>query len=109
MAGRNPLVSFCEHSKDEALVSAGGMSEGFVFEGQSKHVLKLPTLHVHGLRDEGLHLHRKLLKEYCDSKSADVVEWDGEHRVPIKWVDVKPIREWIYKTARREGIMVSEV
>lgn len=106
MAGRNPLVSLGEYSKDPALVSAGQMSEGFEYEGISPHILRLPTLHVHGLMDEGLHLHRKLLRQYCDPQTADVIEWDGGHRIPIKWEDVKPITEWIYRTARREGVVI---
>ncbi|PIA97178.1 Esterase LovG [Cercospora beticola] len=107
-AGRNPLVSFGEYSRSEALVSAGQLSEGFVFEGTSPHILKLPTLHVHGLRDNGLHLHRRLLKQYCDPETSEVVEWDGDHRVPIKSTDVKPIKDWVYDIARKEGIPLRE-
>lgn len=105
LAGRNPLVSFGEYSRSPALVSAGGLSEGFVYEGQSPHILRLPTLHVHGLGDAGLHLHRRLREQYCDAQMSEVVEWDGDHRVPIKWKDVQPIKEWVYKIARRDGVI----
>ncbi|EMC99631.1 hypothetical protein BAUCODRAFT_145028 [Baudoinia panamericana UAMH 10762] len=106
LAGRSPLVSFCEYSKSPACVSAGAISEGFHYEGESPHVLRLPTLHVHGLNDGGLHLHRKMLKQYHDPKTSTVIEWDGTHRVPIKKVDVEPIVEWIYKTAGEQGVKV---
>ncbi|KAF2214367.1 hypothetical protein CERZMDRAFT_95639 [Cercospora zeae-maydis SCOH1-5] len=108
MAGRNPLVSFGEYSHSEALVTAGGLSEGFVYNGESPHILKVPTLHVHGLRDAGLQLHRRLLKQYCDPETSDAIEWDGDHRVPIKTTDVKPIKDWVYGIARREGISLVE-
>lgn len=104
LAGRSPLVSFCDYSKSEACVQPGAVSEGFKFEGVSPHILKLPTLHVHGLADPGLHLHRKMLRQYCDPRSSEVIEWDGNHRVPIKKTDVLPIVEWIYKRAEEAGV-----
>jgi hypothetical protein len=47
-------------------------------------LLRLPTVHMHGLRDGGLAMHRDLLDRCCVGESAAVVEWDGDHRVPIK-------------------------
>ncbi|KAI5361720.1 Putative serine hydrolase FSH, alpha/Beta hydrolase [Septoria linicola] len=105
LAGRNPLVSFGEYSRSPALVPAGGLSEGFEYDRQSPHILRLPTLHVHGLGDAGLHLHRRLREQYCDPDTSEVVEWDGDHRVPIKWKDVQPIKEWVDKIARKEGLL----
>lgn len=106
LAGRSPLVSFCEYSKSPALVSAGQISEGFHYEGESPHVLRIPTIHVHGLNDQGLHLHRKMMKQYHDPKAVTLIEWDGIHRVPIKKVDVEPIAAAIYKVAREQGVDV---
>ncbi|CAK3968810.1 Hypothetical predicted protein [Lecanosticta acicola] len=106
LAGRSPLVSFCEFSRSPALCQPGAMSEGFRFEGTSPHILSLPTLHVHGLNDPGLHLHRKLLRQYCDAKTSRVLEWDGNHRVPIKKTDVEPICAEIYRMAREGGVDV---
>ena len=82
------------------------MSEGFNYEGESPHILRLPTLHVHGLADPGLHLHRRLLKQYCDESTATVLEWDGNHRVPIKKTDVEPICKEILRIAREQGVQV---
>ena len=106
LAGRNPLVSFCEYSKSPALVDAGGVSEGFQYDGDSPHKVRLPTIHVHGLADAGLHLHRKLLNQYHDTKTATVIEWDGAHRVPIKKVDVEKITTEVYRIAREQGVKV---
>lgn len=106
LAGRSPLVSFCEYSRSPACVQPGAMSEGFSYEGESPHILRLPTLHVHGLADPGLHLHRRLLKQYCDESTATVLEWDGNHRVPIKKTDVEPICKEVLRIAREQGVQV---
>lgn len=106
LAGRSPLVSFCQHSRHAALVTPGQISEGFDYPHASPHVLRLPTIHVHGLNDNGLHLHRKMLKQYHDAESATVIEWDGTHRVPIKKTDVERITEEIYRVAREQGVKI---
>ena len=104
LAGRSPIVSFSEYSKSEACVDAGAVSEGFKFEGKSPHVLRLPTIHVHGLQDQGIHLHRKMLEQYHDPATSTVIEWDGNHRVPIKKVDVEKITKEIYRIAKEQGV-----
>ncbi|KAF2766320.1 hypothetical protein EJ03DRAFT_180168 [Teratosphaeria nubilosa] len=106
LAGRSPLVSLSDFTISPACVRAGEISEGFHFEGESPHVLRLPTIHVHGLNDPGLHLHRKMLKQYHDPKTSTVLEWDGNHRVPIKKTDVDPIVREIYRIAREQGVNV---
>ena len=106
LAGRSPLVSFCEHSRHPALVMPGQVSEGFDYPHPSPHVLRLPTIHVHGLSDAGIHLHRKMLRQYHDEKSATVIEWDGAHRVPIKKTDVEKITDEIYRVAREQGVKI---
>lgn len=108
LAGRSPLVSFSELSRHPALVNPGAVSEGFDYPHPSPHVLRLPTIHVHGLADAGLHLHRKMLRQYHDEKSATVIEWDGAHRVPIKKTDVEPIAREIYRIAREQGVVLPE-
>nr|OQO20900.1 hypothetical protein B0A51_10566 [Rachicladosporium sp. CCFEE 5018] len=106
LAGRSPLVSFSELSRHPALVNAGQVSEGFDYPHPSPHVLSLPTIHVHGLADGGLHLHRKMLAQYHDPKTSTVIEWDGAHRVPLKKTDVDQIAEVIYRVAREQGVSV---
>ncbi|KAK3669416.1 hypothetical protein LTR78_010721 [Recurvomyces mirabilis] len=106
LAGRSPIVSFSDLSRSSATVAAGAISEGFLFEGVSPHVLRIPTIHVHGLNDAGLHLHRKMLGQYHDPETVTVIEWDGTHRVPIKKMDVEPITDAIYKLAREQGVDV---
>ena len=106
LAGRSPLVSFSEYTRSPACVAAGAVSEGFHYEGASPHVLSLPSIHVHGTNDAGLHLHRKMLRQYHDPKTSTLVEWDGTHRVPIKKTDVERITKEIYRVAREQGVDV---
>ena len=104
LAGRQPLISFSEFSRGPGTLGAGEISEGFRYEGVNEHVLRLPTIHVHGLNDAGLHLHRELMDRYCDRDSVTLVEWDGTHRVPLKKTDVDKICTEIYRIAREQGV-----
>ncbi|KAF1935523.1 hypothetical protein EJ02DRAFT_123912 [Clathrospora elynae] len=109
LAGRAPLSNLNpEILKSEALVSAGNLSEGFQFckEVDGEAMLNKPTLHVHGMADAGLHLHRKLLHEYCDKGNTTLVEWEGAHRIPIKSMDVDRVVEAIYDLAQGTGVEV---
>ena len=70
-----------------------------------EHILRIPTIHVHGLKDPGLELHRKLHGQYCDPDSARLLEWDGEHRIPIGTAQVKAVVEQMYSLAREIGVL----
>lgn len=111
LAGRAPLVSLSEATADnKALVNAAEISEGFASveeTGGKGQVLTIPTIHVHGLQDPGIHLHRRMLDHYCTPGSTTLIEWDGNHRVPIKKVDVDPIVEAILKLAKQTGVPVN--
>jgi predicted esterase len=102
MAGQGPLVSLSEHSQSPAMITAGAMSQQF--EGVSPHIVKLPTIHLHGLSDPGLPLHQQFFRQYHDLSSSLLLEWAGAHRVPIKKEDVEPLTEAIYNVARRQGV-----
>lgn len=67
--------------------------------------LRLPSLHVHGLRDKGLNLHRELLTGHCDKESARLMEWDGDHRVPIKTKDVARLVRGILDLSTETGVL----
>lgn len=67
--------------------------------------VQIPTVHVHGMGDPNLMLHRRLLYQHCDWKSTTLVEWDGEHRVPIKAKDVIPVAQEIFNVAQRTGVI----
>ena len=67
---------------------------------ESPDKLRIPTLHVHGLRDPGLALHQRLLRCFCDAASTRLVEWDGGHRIPFKPLDVQLVTDNIFKIAK---------
>jgi hypothetical protein len=105
LAGRGPLISL-----DPGLVlspalpdasqitdAKGPHRQTFYHEG---HVLRIPTIHVHGLRDKGLDLHRQLFEEFCDPYIRRLVEWDGDHRPPLKRNDVSAVVEQIRELAK---------
>ena len=64
-----------------------------------KPTLRIPTLHVHGLRDTGVDLHRNLSEDFCDPHSRWVIEWDGDHRVPLRANDVARVVSQIRQLA----------
>ena len=61
--------------------------------------LRTPTLHVHGLRDCGLELHRDLLKQSTSPEHSRLVEWEGAHRIPFRSSDVNRITQAIREVA----------
>jgi hypothetical protein len=110
LAGRAPLSNFNpDIMKSQALVGAGDLSEGFQFckEVDKEAILHKPTLHVHGMADAGLHLHRILLDEYCEHGTAALLEWEGAHRIPIKSKDVDRVVDAIYDLAESTGVSVT--
>ncbi|KAK7941587.1 uncharacterized protein PG986_013974 [Apiospora aurea] len=70
-----------------------------------EHVLRLPTIHVHGTLDTGLPLHRELLEKYCSPETARVLEWPGGHRIPLKSTDVNPLIDQMLDVARQTGAL----
>ena len=61
MDGSGPIVSL-----DPNLIGLSDYPDGQCLE-KGEHVLRLPTIHVHGQQDQGLDLHRRLRDEYCES------------------------------------------
>ncbi|CAG7938822.1 unnamed protein product [Penicillium olsonii] len=48
-----------------------------------KLFIERPTLHVIGVDDEWAPSQRKLYNAYCSPDAKFVLEWDGDHRIPI--------------------------
>lgn len=110
LAGRAPLSNFNPAiMKSKALVSTADISEGFQFceAVDDDVILRKSTLHVHGTADPGLHLHQRLLQEYCEDGTTTLLEWDGAHRVPIKSKDVDRVVDAIYDLAEGAGVSVT--
>jgi len=94
LAGRAPLISM---DIDMYSPFAAGLADS--------GILGLPTIHVHGLRDAGIAMHRDLLHKCCEKGSTRLVEWDGDHRVPIKTKDVAPLVAEILAVAAEVGVL----
>ncbi|KAM0186524.1 hypothetical protein ACHAPI_011653 [Fusarium lateritium] len=74
-------------------------------EREKRERLYLSTLHVHGLRDNRIAMHRELL-EYCKAETVRLLEWDGDHRVPIRSSDVAALVEQVVEIAFDTGVLV---
>ena len=110
LAGRGPLVSLDPQlPMTEALVDASQLGLSRFPDKHNvrrrEHVLCLPTIHVHGMMDQGLHLHRQLLEQYCEKGTTRLIQWDGDHRVPIKSKDVTAVVAQILDIARETGVL----
>lgn len=103
MAGRGPLL---QYDPDKATWLDKDEDFGYESNVAAKRVLRIPTIHVHGRQDPGLRYHQALLEEWCDPSSTTLIEWDGDHRLPIKTHDVKPVVDKILETARRTGVQL---
>lgn len=104
MAGRAPPYSLSDRTKFSKHYSRlGELPKEYDYAASNIQVqdkLQIPTLHVHGLSDPGLELHRHLFREFCDPASTALLEWDGAHRIPFKTWDVKLITDGILNIAR---------
>ncbi|KAJ3481242.1 hypothetical protein NLG97_g7872 [Lecanicillium saksenae] len=101
IAGRGPFVSLePERAANETLPSAADFSSMKEKEPRGGHLLTIPTIHMHGLKDPGLEEHRKLYNEYCDRDTRSLLVWDAGHRLPVKPDDVTPLVKEIRRVAR---------
>jgi predicted esterase len=90
MAGLPPWLHYDKRlpKPDRYVDDASGYATDFTdypeeYE-EGEHVLQAPTLHVLGLGDEDVEKHRKLALNYCNPKTRQIIEWDGDHRVPVE-------------------------
>ncbi|OKL59534.1 hypothetical protein UA08_04988 [Talaromyces atroroseus] len=107
LAARAPLVALSELTYDQDTFDLPGsiLSPPDVGElSRNKHRLTMPTVHVHGLQDPGLRFHRILLNDFTTLRSAEVVEWDGDHRVPAKSTDVAGVVQATLRAAKKADI-----
>lgn len=110
LAGRAPLVCLDPDTFSSTMLNSPsqiGLSgpPDLMDAASEDHLLSLPSIHVHGLYDPGLDLHRDLLENYCDGDTVRVLEWEGGHRVPLKGTDVNPLVEYILEIAEDTGAL----
>lgn len=99
MAGRGPLLPVDPEGD-------GWLDEKFDYATNqaADRVLRVPTIHFHGLEDPGLGYHQVLLEEWCDPTTTALLEWDGGHRLPFKTPDVKLVVDKILEFAKQTGV-----
>lgn len=111
MAGSAPIVALDTNTLGAIpshVAAADGLSLAFddwPASSEGEHVIETPTLHVHGLQDDGIERHRKLLNLYCKPGTTKLVEWNGDHRIPIKNPDVDAVTSKILEMARETGVL----
>ncbi|KAI1871384.1 uncharacterized protein JN550_004378 [Neoarthrinium moseri] len=108
IAGRAPLIALdpdrtlCPSLPDATQITdliEDAEAQAYHNDG---HILRIPTLHVHGRLDKGLHQHRRLFEEFCHPASRRLVEWDGDHRLPLKFNDVSLVVSQIREIAKQD-------
>ncbi|KAF3479808.1 citrinin biosynthesis oxidoreductase CtnB [Arthroderma uncinatum] len=103
MNGRGPFLELGLDLGNEN--SAGSSASGRSEDTAPSELLQIPTVHVHGRRDPGLPLHRDLRESYFVKSSTRLVEWDGDHRLPIKFNDVDAVVSQIREVARETNAL----
>lgn len=115
LAGRGPLVALdleaCRSSMlDKPSSVTIAMGDGHVSTSGDAAgdgcLLRLPTLHVHGTLDPGLELHRQLLERCCAPGTTRLLEWPGDHRLPLKSAHVDPVVAEMVQMAASTGVQV---
>ncbi|KAK2831903.1 hypothetical protein FQN49_007056 [Arthroderma sp. PD_2] len=107
MNGRGPFLDLGlelgnENSAGSSASSTTGRSEE---SAPASELLEIPTIHVHGRRDPGLCFHRNLRECYFVKSSTRLVEWDGDHRLPIKFNDVDAVVSQMIEVAKETGAL----
>ncbi|TLD09714.1 hypothetical protein PspLS_11394 [Pyricularia sp. CBS 133598] len=115
LAGRGPLValdpeacrSIMLDKPSSVVIAMGDVRVSSPDDiADDDHLLRVPTLHVHGTLDPGIEFHRQLLERCCAPGTTQLLEWPGNHRVPIKSVDVDPLVAEMIQMAASTGVSV---
>ncbi|KAF6825541.1 major facilitator superfamily transporter [Colletotrichum musicola] len=96
MAGRAGLLDLGPGPWPAPARGQGGVLPMPTLKQQQR--LDVASIHVHGLQDPGLELHRDMLNDFRDPV---LVEWDGGHRLPIKTLHVGKVVDSIRQVARQ--------
>ncbi|KAG5932703.1 hypothetical protein E4U60_005031 [Claviceps pazoutovae] len=109
MAGSAPAVHLdlrlpqSKHVADATML--GASFDNWPHAPYGDHVVDVPTLHVHGLKDPGIERHKRLLALYCMPGQTRLVEWNDGHRLPIRTDDVQHVVGNILDMARETGVL----
>ena len=111
MNGRYPIISLSPELPENPYIAQAGrlFPEEFALppSNTGDHTCFIPTVHVHGLQDPGLQQHREMRNLWFAPRSAKLVQWDGDRRLPIKPADVDEVLAKIYDLAEEAGIDIT--
>lgn len=116
MAGRGPFLPLVfDEDKDEEKIKTRWMfGAGDKLDYDSnleahRLIRDIPTIHVHGLQDPGIDYHRVMLEDWCQCGTTTLIEWEGNHRLPLKTGDVVPVVDAMVAILKREGVALPGV
>lgn len=96
-SGPAPLVALSPGLEDVPLQSPTELDVSYKepdkLDPTGKVFIDRPTLHVIGLQDEWVSSQRTLYYKYCSEKSRTLIEWEGDHRIPIESQQVEQIAQ----------------
>ncbi|GKZ19792.1 hypothetical protein AbraIFM66951_010791 [Aspergillus brasiliensis] len=79
------------------------MNTSSEFQIGSTVQLNIPTVHVYGSRDSMLRDFTHVLYDCCTPTSAQRYDWDADHQIPLKTIDVDAIIQMVMQVARETG------
>ncbi|RDH28523.1 serine hydrolase-domain-containing protein [Aspergillus welwitschiae] len=79
------------------------MNTSSEFQIQSNDQLNIPTVHVYGSRDSMLRDFTHVLHDCCTPSSTQRYDWDADHQIPLKTIDVDAIIQMVMQVARETG------
>lgn len=96
-SGPAPLIALSPGLEDIPLQSPTELDVSYKepdrLDSTGKVFIDRPTLHVIGLQDEWVSSQRTLCYKYCLEASRTLIEWDGDHRIPIEPQQVELIAQ----------------
>ncbi|KZM20377.1 uncharacterized protein EKO05_0006933 [Ascochyta rabiei] len=96
-SGPAPLVALSPGLEDIPLQSPTELDVSYKepdkLDPTGKVFIDRPTLHIIGLQDEWVSSQRTLCYKYCSAASRTLLEWEGDHRIPIEPQQVELIAQ----------------
>lgn len=79
------------------------MAIGSDFQISRDARLNIPSVHVYGSRDSVLWDFQHTLHDCCTTESAKRYDWDADHQIPLKTIDVDAIMALVMQVAQETG------
>ncbi|PSN72676.1 hypothetical protein BS50DRAFT_541797 [Corynespora cassiicola Philippines] len=104
-SGPAPLVALSPGLEDLPLQSPTELDLAHLeldkFDPTGKVLIERPTLHVIGVQDEWAPRQWRLYEKYCSEDTKGILEWEGDHRIPIQPQEINQIAERMLEMASK--------